>query len=348
MRFCMKQHERDYFVSRIRSGKYRIQIFKKELEILSPTIEDEYYINKAYMDGMESSLYEGFKTNEEMVSWMVEKNLWSYNEDADLKMYQQKVKDLKIDIYNARNSIKLRERVRSEIRNTEFQVSKLNQKKSAYYNNTCEGIATVEKISEFLKRCTFFKGELYDFEELPVDLVSSKYYSLFLTERQIRDLARNEPWRTIWNLNDTNSVLLFNNGDRELSHDQKNIMVWSKMYDNVQESMDCPQDDIIKDDDMLDGWFLVQGKKRDEERSKSEVDNLNPKVAGSQEVYLMANSKEDRRRIDSLNSFESSVIKKQREQVIKSKGSARQLDFPDEKLKAQRMQTEGMRNQFRR
>jgi hypothetical protein len=344
----MKQHERDYFVSRIRSGKYRIQIFKKELEILSPTIEDEYYINKAYMDGMESSLYEGFKTNEEMVSWMVEKNLWSYNEDADLKMYQQKVKDLKIDIYNARNSIKLRERVRSEIRNTEFQVSKLNQKKSAYYNNTCEGIATVEKISEFLKRCTFFKGELYDFEELPVDLVSSKYYSLFLTERQIRDLARNEPWRTIWNLNDTNSVLLFNNGDRELSHDQKNIMVWSKMYDNVQESMDCPQDDIIKDDDMLDGWFLVQGKKRDEERSKSEVDNLNPKVAGSQEVYLMANSKEDRRRIDSLNSFESSVIKKQREQVIKSKGSASQLDFPDEKLKAQRMQTEGMRNQFRR
>ena len=348
MRFCMKQHERDYFVSRIRNGKYRIQIFKKELEILSPTIEDEYYINKAYMDGMESSLYEGFKTNEEMVSWMVEKNLWSYNEDADLKMYQQKVKDLKIDIYNARNSIKLRERVRSEIRNTEFQVSKLNQKKSAYYNNTCEGIATVEKISEFLKRCTFFKGELYDFEELPVDLVSSKYYSLFLTERQIRDLARNEPWRTIWNLNDTNSVLLFNNGDRELSHDQKNIMVWSKMYDNVQESMDCPQDDIIKDDDMLDGWFLVQGKKRDEERSKSEVDNLNPKVAASQEVYLMANSKEDRRRIDSLNSFESSVIKKQREQVIKSKGSASQLDFPDEKLKAQRMQTEGMRNQFRR
>ena len=348
MRFCMKQHERDYFVSRIRNGKYRIQIFKQELEILSPTIEDEYYINKAYMDGMESSLDEGFKTNEEMVFWMVEKNLWSYNEDADLKMYQQKVKDLKIDIYNARNSIKSRERVRSEIRNTELEVSKLNQKKSAYYNNTCEGIATVEKISEFLKRCTFCKGELYDFEELPVDLVSSKYYSLFLAEQQIRELARNEPWRTIWSLNDTNSVSLFNNGGRELSHDQKNIMVWSKMYDNVQESMDCPQDDIIKDDDMLDGWLLVQGKKRDEERSKSEVDNLNPKVAGAQEVYLMANSKQDRRRIDSLNSFESSVIKKQREQVIKSKGSASQLDFPDEKLKAQRMQTEGMRNQFRR
>ena len=73
MRFCMKQHERDYFVSRIRNGKYRIQIFKQELEILSPTIEDEYYINKAYMDGMESSLDEGFKTNEEMVFWMVEK-----------------------------------------------------------------------------------------------------------------------------------------------------------------------------------------------------------------------------------------------------------------------------------
>ena len=36
-------------------------------------LRDEYYINKAYMDGMESSLDEGFKTNEEMVFWMVEK-----------------------------------------------------------------------------------------------------------------------------------------------------------------------------------------------------------------------------------------------------------------------------------
>ena len=120
------------------------------------------------------------------------------------------------------------------------------------------------------------------------------------------------------------------------------------MYDNIQESMDCPQNDVIEDDDMLDGWFLIQAKKRDDDRSKNEIDNLNPKIANSQEVYLMASSTEDRKRIDGMNSFHSSVIKKERREMIKKKGSVDQLQFKDEQLKAQRMQTEGMRKQFRR
>ena len=43
----------------------------------------------------------------------------------------------------------------------------------------------------------------------------------------------------------------------------KNIVMWSQLYDNVQESMDAPTKDVIKDDDLLDGWLIVQGKKRE-------------------------------------------------------------------------------------
>ena len=35
-----------------------------------------------------------------------------------------------------------------------------------------------------------------------------------------------------------------------------------KVYDNVHESMDAPTDRVIEDDDMLDGWFKVQSRKR--------------------------------------------------------------------------------------
>lgn len=348
MRFCMKQHEREYFISRIREGKYRIELFGKRLEILSPTIEDEYYINQAYIDGLNSAERDGFKTNDEMISWMIDRNLWSHHQESDIDTFKKKIESLKIDIYNSKNKKTFRERIRSEIRNTELELQILSNKRSAYFNNTCEGIASIEKISEFLKRCTYHEGELFDFDELPVDLVSNKYYSMFLTEKQIRELARNEPWRTLWTLNESKMFPLFLSDDRELSYDQKNLVVWSRMYDNVQESMDCPQDDVINDDDMLDGWFLVQSRKRSQEKAENELDNLNSKVAGSQEIYLMANSNEDRKRIDSLNSFEGTMIKKERQNLIKKQGSVRQLDFKDEKLKAQRMQTEGMRNQFRR
>jgi len=171
---------------------------------------------------------------------------------------------------------------------------------------------------------------------------------MFLSESKIRELARTEPWRTLWQLNSSETFKLFSNNGRELSHDQKNLLVWSTMYDNVQESMDCPTEDVINDDDMLDGWFLIQTKKRKEEKSSNELDNMNPKIANSQEVYIMANSQEDRQRIDNLNSREANFIKKQRSDIIKQKGDASQLDFQDEKLKMGRQQTEGIRRQFRR
>jgi hypothetical protein len=344
----MKQHERDYFVSTIRTGKYRIEVFGKTLEILSPTIDDEYYINKAFIDGFNSAVNDGFKTNDEMVEWMIERDLWSHHEEKDLENIVEKIKENKIAIYHAKNNKKLKDSTRITIRNLELQLQKLNDKKTIYYNNTCEGIATVEKISEHLKRCSYSNGEKYDFDELPVDFISNKYYSMFLSESKIRELARTEPWRTLWQLNSSETFKLFSNNGRELSHDQKNLLVWSTMYDNVQESMDCPTEDVINDDDMLDGWFLIQTKKRKEEKSSNELDNMNPKIANSQEVYIMANSQEDRQRIDNLNSREANFIKKQRSDIIKQKGDASQLDFQDEKLKMGRQQTEGIRRQFRR
>ena len=103
MRFCMKQHEREYFISRIREGKYRIELFGKRLEILSPTIEDEYYINQAYIDGLNSAERDGFKTNDEMISWMIDRNLWSHHQESDIDTLKKKIESLKIDIYNSKN-----------------------------------------------------------------------------------------------------------------------------------------------------------------------------------------------------------------------------------------------------
>ena len=50
------------------------------------------------------------------------------------------------------------------------------------------------------------------------------------------------------------------------------------MYDNIQESMDCPTEDVINDDDMLDGWFIVQNRKREKDKKEKDVD-LAEKIA---------------------------------------------------------------------
>ena len=45
------------------------------------------------------------------------------------------------------------------------------------------------------------------------------------------------------------------------------------MYDNIQESLDYPSEDVVEDDDMLDGWLIIQKQKRDKERAVSELEN---------------------------------------------------------------------------
>ena len=193
----------------------------------------------------------------------------------------------------------------------------------------------MEKSFTFLKMCTYLNGKLFNFESITIDEIFNIYYSMILNETKIRELTRNEPWRSLWSLSSTKNVELFANKNNELSIDQKNILVWSKMYDNVYESLDCPSDDVIEDDDMLDGWFLVQRDKRKKDRGEQELNQLtsNEKIKNSSEVFLMTGkSKKDVNRINEMNDVAAKTIKKQREELIKKKGAVGQNEFFDEKV----------------
>jgi len=345
----MKQHEREYFVSRIRSGFYNIKYDNSLIRVLTPTIEDEYYINQAYMDSYHKSLEKGLKTEDEMIEWMMDRNLWLEEDEERIKGLNKDLERLKLEIYQAANNDKLKKQIRLYLRAGEKQLSQMLSKKSRYFLNTCEGIATSERVHELIRRCSFNGLDLCNFDLFPLEDIASLFFDMILNQSQVRELARSDPWRSMWALNDSQSFKLFNNSDRELSLDQKNILVWSRMYDNVQESLDCPPDDVIEDDDMLDGWFIHQKNKREKEKAESELENtMNEKVSNSDEVYIVANSQKDIDRINRLNNPHANMIKKQRESVIKAKGKAGQLDFQDEKLKIRSEQTRQFKDKFRR
>ena len=122
------------------------------------------------------------------------------------------------------------------------------------------------------------------------------------------------------------------------------------MYDNIQESMDCPPDEVIEDDDMLDGWLLVQKKKREQEQAENEVANKtsNNKIANSDEIFVMAGTQEDANKINSSNTYHNQQIKKQRMQIVRQKGEAKDLDFPDQQLKMRQKSNQMFKDKFRR
>jgi hypothetical protein len=346
----MKQHEREFFISTIRSGniivrKDTITIVIRPLTI-DQSVESCYIYNEAY----NQAYIDGMMNENEMEEWMMENGLWSHDDSATIEVLKKDLEKLKIEIYNARNNTQIREKIRLYLRKCEKEISKYLMKKNTYYQNTREGFAASEKASWVIKNTSYRDNCLYDFHELSLQYIIDEWQSSILSDAQIRDLARNEPWRSLWVIKDNTKIKLFTNLENtELTFNQKNLIIWSQMYDNIQESVECPPKDVIEDDDMLDGWFIAQSKKREQERLATELEqnSKNEKIKNASEVYILAQDSKDAERIESMNSAHSANIKKQRQSMIKNKGTVNQHDFVDERLKLQMQQTNQMRGKLK-
>ena len=298
--------------------------------------------NKAYDEAYSDNVM----TENEMLNWMIERGLWSKGKEEKIKGLEKDIDRLKVEIYNARNDERLARQIRSYIRAGQVQLKKANLEKNEYYSNTCEGLAATKKLAWTIENTTYDGEKLYDFSEITIEEILMIYQNSLLSESKIRELARTEPWKSIWSVSEKGGFkIFFNKSDEDLTYNQKGLLIWSQMYDNLQESVDCPTKDVIDDDDMLDGWFIIQSKKREKERAESEFENsTNEKIKNSSEIFVVAKTDKDKQRIESMNDTNSQVIKRQRAKVLEKQGAAEQHHFPDEILRIKAKQTEAWKN----
>ena len=314
------------------------------------TIEDEFEANQVYIEAFNRAVEDDIKTFDEMHEWIISKGLWTEEDDEREEGLKKDLDRLKIEIFKARHNESQREHIRKYIRAGEVQQSEQFSKKNIFQENTCEGLAILEKSLELIRKCTYVGKELFDFGSIDIKEIWSLVNSQLCNDKEIREIARSEPWKSTWLLRESQTYSLFCHNDRELTIEQKNLLMWSRMYDNIQESMDCPSDDVIEDDDLLDGWFLVQKQKRDKEKAETEFDNTmnNPKLSNADDIFLMAGSQKDAEKIDSLNDIHGQMTKKERAAAIKHTGGMQQHEFRDERLRATRQSTQQFKDKFGR
>lgn len=329
----MNLAEREYFVYRIRSGLYLLEYEGKEVEVRSPTVEDNYRANNLYQKTYHDCLSANIMTFDQMVDWMYSKDLWTPQKEQMLIDLEQNLDTIKLDMFEKRHDEKIVQQGKKYLRFTEGKIRNLHAEKNTYLNNTCEGISSNEKAMYLFSRCCYMDDQRMDFT---VDDNSTILYydwiKELLTHTQIRELARTDPWRSTWSVKDVEKVFTLKE-DRELSVDQRNLILWSQMYDSIKESPECPDEEVVNDDDLLDGWFAKQRKERKEKEAQKAVDDRlsNPNISGKQEVFVMARSDKDAINIHNVNDPAGKMIKRQRQQVINAKGSAVDLDFKDRK-----------------
>ena len=283
--------------------------FKKPIRIanFSPIEKAEA---AAYSEAVYDECFEfGSFSKEELADYLMEVGLWTKKEEEDYLKGLEDLQQMKVDYFEVFVIETRRMKIKRAIEAKIHQLNTAFQKKIYLNEYTCE-YARDEAYAYYL-----FRDRDSPF------VFSRKFLNSRISEEDIRALYFDSTWRMIWGgSKDPKSV--FGLSANQLNDNQLSLLYWSKLYDNIGESMDSPSNIVMRDPLAVDGWFIKQAKKREAEEKKKDLPTQN---AG--EVFVMASSQKEVREINSLNSPEGKQILKSRAKDLANKGTLDEQQF---------------------
>lgn len=325
-------------LNRIIQGRLRLRLGDLVLFIHEPTqeiIEESFDIYDQYY---EKAYFSGVYIQEEITELLIENDLWNPVEERNIEKLKDRIENLKVQAYeNFHNKRKLMGTKR-QIRATERDLGTLMHKKVQFDHMSCGGVASFARRSWIIEKTTKnTDGSDFDFSRISCSAIMDRYSDATIETADFRKVARSEPWRSVW-ITSKKRGDAFGRSASELDQNQLALCTFSVMYDNVHESPESPQEDIIEDDDCLDGWFTTQRRKYEKDKKQRQVDDLikNDKIKNSQEVFLMADNMDQAKEILDLNDPHSRNILNQRNaQIRQTDGNLHIRDIHDIKLQNQ-------------
>ena len=335
---------KELLINRIIAGCFKCGDFI----IKYPTRFERYLIEEKYSEIEQASLDAGSYTNKELLYFLLDRGLWSEEEQKMLDTLAKDIEEFKVGLFDNKFQSRKRDVTRKALGIARDKQLELFNKLHEYDYLSAKGVATMAKarltiafsLHNERHRKLFNVGNIDYVEDRLVQKVASILGKMKIEEEDMRLIARNEPWRSIW-LTRKSEGSVFGVPAADLNDEQRVLSVWSTVYDNIHEHPECPADDIIDDDDMLDGWMIVQKRKRDSDRDNNATEQLigNEKIRNSDEVFIMADSAEEARRIHNMNDPGTRALKRQREAFVRQKGMVSETNMPDSQLKLRQMAT---------
>lgn len=317
---------------RILKGRLRFTLGGLSLFIDEPSLDvlDESY--RIYDLAYEQSYADGCYVDEELEFFLIEQDIWSPLYDKEIDQLKEDLENAKVEAYENFFKHKELRAAKYKINNINDKISKLFIKKHSMDYLSCAGLAEQARFNWVISKTTMHEhGHPVDWGKYNLSHVINIYRENSISHNDLRTIARNDPWRSMWNIFKKGGNL-FNKPTIEYSQDQLHLCSYSSMYDNVYESSESPNEKVLEDDDCLDGWFIVQKRKHEKSKKERETEELikNPKIKNSKEVFLVAQNEQDAKSIYNLNSPIAKNIVKNREEVIHSTNDkVKDLDFSD-------------------
>lgn len=328
---------------RIITGISIIRVGDTHYFISDPSPKDRLLANLRY-DEVFNDPTNDFPSEKLMEKILANKNIWGPDQQKELEDLQKKKKLLA----KAVNDLEFQSRKKSyyvnELNKLSAQIQLLNKQKNTLTSNTREYIATIEKYKYLTYLLTrdcdnqkiwnTWQEFIESDDQFITFLMNSSFLNSDLNEEKIRYLAHNEPWRSIWVASKKSGNLL-RSPLAEMSDYQRILVSWSLIYDSVYESPDCPSDEVLNNNDLLDNWLTKQSEKRKKDAKNNGSFTENDKILNSGEICIMVDSEEDAKRVYEMNDVATQQMTKKRQDLIKEKGSIIEGHMPDTKIDLQ-------------
>jgi hypothetical protein len=330
----MENESIDNYLSRILSGYLIFNYNNCFYKLIYPNIDLKYKAELYSQQEYENNKYNDWISEEQVNYFLAILGLWSPEMDTQLTSIEKKIEDLKVDLYNNflnPNSIK---NIKKTISNYKKIQHDLLHKKHYLDNFTHKGYVSVLKNQYLLIESLYDDKDQRVFSYPNIDYNTLNLFSNTINDYQIdistfRMIARNEKWKNYWSTNKNN---IFDKPVIDWTDEQRTLVIFSKMYDSAYENPDCPPDSVINDDDMFDGWLILQKRASEKQKEKNRAEKLleGKNIGNAKEVFLVARSQEEAQNIYNLNDSNSRhIIRERNSLILNSKKEVKESELPD-------------------
>jgi frataxin-like iron-binding protein CyaY len=272
--------------------------------------------------------------------YLIETEQWSVENNIKIETMKEDIKKITKGLLDFILQTDKLEKARLMLRKVERSLYELIHVKNNLLINSAENYASMQQQRYLISKVTYkpdrekFWSSDSEFEsEQDLELIN-RLTKLFFEEsrmgsRTIRSVARSYPWKLIWVSSKSNNTL-FNLSPSEWTDNQKSLIYWSNIYDNVMESHERPSNRIIEDDDLMDSWFIRQADKMESQTNKNNINNMikdNGKP-GRKETFIVTDP-QSAKEVYSMNDPHARVKLKAKEKMIVKHGALKEQDSPD-------------------
>lgn len=291
-------------------------------KIKSPDKHIRYQSSIVFQEKMIEAQSKGIFEEKEIEGLLFFFDLWDSDKQAELITLPKEIDQCKVDIY--KNFFSDTREIRKTLSEKQDRLSELNHERHRYDLYTDLGFATFAKSQFILENTVYFNDKLYDFKEIPLHTFLSFVNDQMIYEREMRFIAQSEPWSSIYENRKNGRIF------EEETDDQRRLLIYTLMYENVRNN-NPPPEEIINDCDALDGWMIDNRKKIEKEKQREFLESKikNSKIKNAQEVFIKANTIEEARAIEEMNSEAAAMNKKRRLLAADKKGTIGISDMPD-------------------